>query len=123
MSIYSRANYLLVDKLGLDELSSTIVPEFYKLPPELQVYVDDSTEGRPSLIAWRVYQSVDAWWVVLEYNGILHSSEMLAGQLLKLPSPASLRTLFERVSSTGESSDSSTASKVAARRRRRSITV
>lgn len=86
-TVFDRLNYLRQDEYGVDPLSSTIYPSLLKLPVSFRHYVKDSEAGNPPLLSYNLYPAatVDLWWVIQEYNGIVHSKHLVAGLLLKLP--------------------------------------
>lgn len=78
----------------VDPLSSSISNKIRKLPPSIRFTLRASEAGRPALISYRAYRTVDLWFVVNEYNGIMHHLELVQGMKLVLPSLASIDSLL-----------------------------
>lgn len=74
----------------VDPLSSTISQKIRKLPPVFRFSLRASEAGRPALISYRAYKTVDLWFVVNEYNGIMHHLELVQGLKMVLPSLAAV---------------------------------
>jgi hypothetical protein len=98
-TIFDRLEYLRVDQYGVDPLSSAIYPALHRLPVYLQRYVTDDEAGNPPLISFRVYSSatVDLWWAVMEYNGIISSKQIVAGLFMRFPDYGALLQLLQNV--------------------------
>lgn len=70
---------------AVDPLSSTVRRELMKLPPILKFHVTEADCGRPAYISYRRYGTVDLWFLVMEYNGIMHHLDLEPGTYLELP--------------------------------------
>ena len=71
----------------VDYLSPKYVNIKYLLPPTKIYNVDASDHANAPGIAFNFYGSVDYWWVVCMYNGILDPiTELEPGTSLQLPS-------------------------------------
>lgn len=59
----------------------------------------DDEAGNPPLISFRVYSSatVDLWWAVMEYNGIISSKQIVAGLFMRFPDYGALLQLLQNV--------------------------
>lgn len=53
--------------------------------PYTETYVRKSEENRPALVAQRVYNNPNYWWVICQYNGILDPKILPNGTLLRIP--------------------------------------
>ena len=96
-SDYPRKNYIptvdvtLTDfsfqkETVLDHMKADYNSMFNKALPYTDFMVDESVAGRLDLIAWKVYGSVDLWWVLGYYNGIVNPIyELEPGKTLKIP--------------------------------------
>jgi len=96
-TIFDRLEYLRQDDYGVDPLSSIIYPSLVDLPVAFVDYVRDDEAGNPPLISYRRYPSatVDLWWLVMEYNGIVHSKHLVAGLRLKFPQYGAVLQLLQ----------------------------
>ena len=74
---------------ALDYLSPKYLNLRYLLPPAKIYNIDASDRANAPGIAFSFYGSVDYWWVVCMYNGIMDPITQLApGKTLQLPSLA-----------------------------------
>lgn len=92
-SFYDRLIYMDRESAStwtIDPLSSSISSELRKLPVQYRFRLRASEAARPALISYRVYRTVDLWFVVQEYNGIMHHLELVAGMNLVLPGLAGI---------------------------------
>lgn len=59
------------------------------LPPDsgdTYVTITQDIVNRPDLISFKAYNTVDLWWVIYEYNGIIDPLfDLKTGQILKIP--------------------------------------
>ena len=78
----------------IDPLSSSISQKLRKLPVAYRFKLRASEAARPALISYRAYRTVDLWFVVNEYNGIMHHLELVQGMKLVLPSLADVDALL-----------------------------
>lgn len=86
----NRASFLTVGgsvkKPALDFLSPKYLNIRYLLPPTKSYTVDSSDQANAPGISRAFYGSVDYWWVVCMYNGILDPiTEFVPGSVLQLP--------------------------------------
>lgn len=56
-----------------------------------------TTEGRPDLYAYDIYQDTSYWEIILIYNNVALMSDLAIGVNLKYPSIADLENLFFRL--------------------------
>ena len=55
---------------------------------DIRIVVTKQFEGRPDLVAFRVYKQVTLAWLVLQYNNIVDvNTEFVPGKVLTLPTP------------------------------------
>lgn len=97
-TLFDRLEYLRIDQYGVDPLSSIIYPSLNKLPTLYRRYLRDDEAGNPPLISFREYRSasVDVWWAIMEYNGIVHSKHLVAGLPLKFFEYGALLQLLQQ---------------------------
>lgn len=82
------------DEHGQDPLSNTKLDRILALSSSREIEIDSATEANPQLIAYREYGSPEYYWVVLYYNGIGYSFELVAGMIIQLPSAAAIRQII-----------------------------
>ena len=68
----------------VDPLDTKILLNFDKLKTFDTHYVKSDEEGRPDLISYRVYRTVDLWWFIMDYNSIQHNLDIVLGLKLKI---------------------------------------
>lgn len=87
ISRYSRFHNtpLVVDDLGNTRYTEW-KPPFYGDVPEFIYVVDAKDIDRPDLISYRLFNTVELWWLVLDYNKITDPYTLQIGQKLKIPS-------------------------------------
>jgi hypothetical protein len=56
-----------------------------KTGKERVMLVTKGVEYRPDLVAYDVYGAPDAWWIILEFNGIKDIFDFQAGLTIMLP--------------------------------------
>lgn len=96
--LYDRLEYMQFDRC-VDPLSSPFLDTLRALPAWKTRYVMDDEAGNLPLISYREYRfaTVDLWWVIAEYNGIVHHLHLVAGSVIRLPSYHSIQQLFNSV--------------------------
>lgn len=70
---------------GFDPLTSSFLQNLKALPVK-GYYSIQSEEGRPDLVSTRIYGDSNLWWVVLFYNNLLESEELVVGTTVSYPS-------------------------------------
>lgn len=78
---------------GYDVLNSTFLEELKSLP-EKGVYIVSGEDGKPALISHKIYGSTQYWWVLMFYNGILKSDDIVSNMAISYPSLNRLEDLF-----------------------------
>lgn len=94
---YDRLTYMhSPEPWTIDPLSNEqMVQAIRKLPIDRTVRVGSNQQGRPALVSYQVYGTVDLWFVILEYNGLIQN-ELTVGRIINLPS----RTDVDRILKT-----------------------
>lgn len=57
-------------------------------------YVVQNEESRPELLSYKIYGSVQYWWVLSLYNGIFDTDEISAGDVISYPNREDIEDLF-----------------------------
>lgn len=81
-----------------DILTSFFLLELKKLSESGNYFVQ-SEEGRPDLVSFRIYGSVQYWWIILEYNELLSYQDIKNGTTIKYPSVQDIEDLYFRLKS------------------------
>jgi hypothetical protein len=85
--------FLAVENSCHDSLTSFILNKIKTLPVwgEFKVTVE---EGRPEFISWKVYGDTQYFWVLLEYNDLVNTTDLKTGMTLKLFRKVDIDELF-----------------------------
>jgi len=76
-------------------------------PTDLFFDVTVETEGRADLISYKIYDDPKYAWLVLQFNNIVDiNEELIAGAVIKLPTPSRLNTVLLSNSTGGISIES-----------------
>lgn len=71
---------------------------------ERSFIVTDSAAGRLEFISYQLYKTIDLWWVIGLYNGIVNPfKEVIAGKLLRVPTRASIDNFFKTIEASKQS--------------------
>ncbi|MDK1290231.1 hypothetical protein [Pseudoalteromonas umbrosa] len=79
-----------------DILDSHFLVELNKLPMA-GTYVIVEDEGRPDVIAYKLFGSTEYWWIIMAYNNLLMPSQLVAGAAIKYPSMQRIETLYGKL--------------------------
>lgn len=90
---YDIAKFLKFSSQGFEVMDSAMVNLVQKLP---QVgYLTVTTQaGRPDLLSYDLYGTVDYWWILLLYNGINLINGLTVGKVISYPSEDSLANFY-----------------------------
>jgi len=58
--------------------------------------VTTRTAYAPDLISFEYYGTYDFWWLVLQFNGISHPRDLVAGLAIRLPSVKKVMSVTTR---------------------------
>ena len=95
MTTHSRSGYLPRSVVGTADRELKVVMDYMSAPYlNLNEYItkysthviSQAFEGRPDLISHKLYGSVDLWWVVCQFNGVVNPfTDLYVGLLIKVP--------------------------------------
>lgn len=95
MSVHDRSNYLPRSYVATKDKELKIVLDYMNAPylnlsENITKYsthvISQSFEGRPDLISYKLYSTVDLWWVVCQFNGVINPfTDLRVGMLIKVP--------------------------------------
>lgn len=77
-------------------------PPFYGEVSEFIYVVNARDLDRPDIISYRLFGTVELWWMVLHYNKITDPFTLEVGQKLKIPSPEGIKRGLDSKSSTSK---------------------
>jgi hypothetical protein len=60
--------------------------------------IDESTAYRPEYISFKHYSTVDYWWIVCFYNGVIHPMrDLYPSRVIKIPSFTQITQMYQRM--------------------------
>lgn len=84
--INTRTYAVTTDKLGVDPLLDKVIPSILNITTFSYYTVRQHERGNPALIAYRVYQNVNLWWILIAYNKLPSFKSVIEGVTLQVPS-------------------------------------
>lgn len=95
MTVHSHSDYLPRSYVGtaskeLDLVLDYMAASYLNLSDSITKYsthvISQAFEGRPDLISYKLYGTVDLWWVICQFNGVVNPlTDLEVGKLLKAP--------------------------------------
>lgn len=108
MGALSREYNTLVDDYGIDPLQDKGLTAVQSVKSFTNYTVTSSEAGRPDLISFKFYDSVELWWAILSYNGITDVRDLTDGVTIRIPDYISIITGLSETSYTQGPSSSVT---------------
>jgi hypothetical protein len=103
MSI-SRESNIYIDDYGIDPLNDRGLTAISNVTLYSSYTVPQQHAGRPDLIAYKFYKTVDLWWAVLAYNGISDVRSITVGTTIRIPDYNEVLTRLSQTTYTENSS-------------------
>jgi len=111
MTTHARSGYLPRTLVATEDRELKWTPDYLNAPylnlnENVTTYsthvISQAFEGRPDLIAHKVYGSVALWWVICQFNGVVNPfTDLYVGKLVKVPDYSQLmHVLHEEFEST-----------------------
>lgn len=98
--------YTLITNLSERDLISLDFKTFAPLDSILSMTVEDMFIGRPDLISYSVYGTVDYWWLLMMVNGIEDIwNDLVPGLVLAVLSPRDMKRLQTHLIKTASTSE------------------
>tara|TARA_B100000700_G_scaffold311500_2_gene393635 strand:+ start:101917 stop:102783 length:867 start_codon:yes stop_codon:yes gene_type:complete len=79
-----------------DILDSHFLAELARMPMA-GTYVVVEDEGRPDVIAYKLFGSTEYWWILMAYNNLVIPSQLVAGATIKYPNIQRLETMYGKL--------------------------
>ena len=76
-----------------DPLTSSFLRQLPTLP-ENGFYSIQSEENRPDLVSFRIYGSVQYWWIILAYNAFTSHENIVNGLTIRYPGLEDIENLY-----------------------------
>lgn len=83
-----------------DPITSYFINEIPKLK-STGVYEIQGEEGRPDLLAYRIYNNVNYWWVLCHYNKKFTFDDFKNGDTISYPSIPDLESVYFKLKAKG----------------------
>ena len=65
--------------------------------------VTDAAAGRLEYISYQIYGTIQLWWVIGLYNGIINPiKDVIAGKILRVPTKESIDVYFNKVEDSNQ---------------------
>ena len=87
------SKFMLFDVDSYDVNTAQIFTLIRELPVSGE-YTVQGQDGRPDLVSYEIYNDTQYWWVLLIYNGMTDTSEIVHADTLRFPDLQSLEDLF-----------------------------
>lgn len=81
----SREANTAFDEYGIDPLQDRGLIAMQRVLNYRKHTVTTQQAGRPDLISFEFYKTVDLWWAILAYNGIADVRNLVEGTSIKIP--------------------------------------
>ncbi len=79
-----------------DFLDSAFLYELKELPV-FGVKQIITEEGRPDLLSYNIYETVDLWWILLHYNDLVSPDDLKYGMAIRYPSIEDIEFLIHKL--------------------------
>lgn len=90
----SRRKILTFDKFGQDPLSSNVLDKLLAIRNTITFTVTKREEANPQLIAFELYGDVELHWLVLYFNGLGYSFDLVSGMEIQLPNASNVSQII-----------------------------
>jgi hypothetical protein len=90
---YDFARFVGFREGAFDPANSRFLQRLKELPAIGQ-YTVVNDEGRPDLVSHAIYQDTQFWWILLAYNGLLKSDDLVPGFEVQYFSLTDLNQLY-----------------------------
>ena len=89
-----RRHIMTFDDFGADSLASSPLDAILEIQ-EHKVHTITSKDAlNPWLLSEEEYSTVELYFVILYYNGLIHATELLEGMVIKIPAASQVRKVL-----------------------------
>lgn len=85
MNLSQRQTHVVVDSLGMDPLRDKSFEAIQSITDYSRYTVSDTDAYNAPLIAHKMYENKDLWWVILIYNGMPDAFRLSSGTQIRVP--------------------------------------
>ena len=103
----SREDNLYIDEYGIDPLNDRGLTAVSSVRAYSSYTIPQQHAGRPELISYTFYKTVDLWWAILAYNGISDVRTLMVGTSIRIPDYNELLETLSKVTYVQNNSISS----------------
>lgn len=105
---YSRTNLISIVQSDSGSYLEMVDGNFVRFLSELKYdksfMVTEAVAGRLEFISYQLYKTINLWWVIGLYNGIVNPfKEVVAGKIIKIPTKDSIDSYFKKIESNKQS--------------------
>jgi hypothetical protein len=88
------------------DLSTSYFYLFETKFPIREYQIERKDTGRPDMISYKAYKTMDHWWIILKYNDILDLfDEFVENKIIKIPDLRDIQDWYSKVKKKKEKDD------------------
>ena len=77
-----------------DTMDSVMTGEIRKLPSAGVYNVRSLEDQRPDLVSYNIYGTIEYWWIILRYNGMIDFTKLRGDTTINFPSERNIDDLY-----------------------------
>jgi hypothetical protein len=97
MSMFDRLTYIPIDAKGIDPIRNVLSPHLRRLSIDRKYVVKLEDQYRPDTISRRFFNSVELWWLILEFNNLSAINDLKVGHTINIPNLSQFNALVSQV--------------------------
>lgn len=90
---FDQGKFMEFSNNAFDVLNSFFLLKLKSLPVFGEFLVQ-SEEKKPDLVSFKIYEDTQYWWILLLYNDLFDSQDLVTGTVLQFPSVTDLDEFF-----------------------------
>lgn len=94
--LMQRLPHITVDEFGIDPLRDTALELLDEITDYRSIELEQMYVNNAPLLSYDEYGTVDAWWIILAFNGIGRMYELSVGLTVKIPSHAQVISILSK---------------------------
>ena len=101
---FAAEKFMKYEEGTYDPLTSFFMEQIHKLP-EGGYKAIRGDEGRPELLSFNIYGTMQLWWILMEFNDVIEVDELIATMNIKNPTLRNLEDLYFRLKALKKASE------------------
>ena len=93
---FDLSKFVVADKYGNDPLKDKLFANLNNVTSFIEHTVTPGEDQNPQLISDFYYETVELYRVILAYNGIANSFDIVSGMTIRIPDPAQVLAFANR---------------------------